>query len=138
MTSYLSPGAVAPVAGAGAGAVCGPAASYAMGVTHLGTTPTALTNSGAAKTDSSHASVAGNGGSSAPPRWRQDAVVVSRAHAATTSASVNPLPINTAPFSFDFKAVSSVPRNVFKAALASVSFAASYVTPRAAPTATRG
>jgi hypothetical protein len=69
-TSYLSASAAVaplPVAGAGAGAVCGPFASYVMGVTHLGTTPTALTNSGAAKTDSSHASVAGNGFQSSVP-----------------------------------------------------------------------
>ena len=64
--------------------------------------------------------------------------VVSRAHAATTSANVNPSPINTLFLSFDFKAVSSVSKNVLKAALASASFAASYVTPRAAPTPTMG
>ena len=61
LSSYLlSKESGAVVTGAGAGAAWGPAASYAMGVTHLGTTPTALTNSGAANTDSSHASVAGN------------------------------------------------------------------------------
>ena len=61
LSSYLPPAG----AGAGAGPVWGPAASYAMGVTHLGTTPTASTNSRAANTDSSHASVAGNASQSA-------------------------------------------------------------------------
>ena len=64
--------------------------------------------------------------------------VVSSEHAATTSASVNDDPINTSPFSFAVNVRSSVSRNVFKVALASRSFAASYATPRAAPMPTMG
>ena len=63
--------------------------------------------------------------------------VVSSEHAATTSASVKDDPINTFA-GFAFNAVSRVPRNALSAVLASRSFAASYVTPRAAPIPTMG
>mmetsp|Transcript_14199 Transcript_14199/g.47063 ORF Transcript_14199/g.47063 Transcript_14199/m.47063 type:complete len:266 (+) Transcript_14199:1434-2231(+) len=107
-----------------------------MGNTHRGTTPTASRNSGAAKTDSSHCSVFGNGRHSVSPY--SAAYAVCNEHAQTTSASVNSDP----PISFrvllHFNVSSTVCKKSFKTCLASAVDCGSKVTPRCAPIPTIG